>query len=174
MLNKTVCWDIGDGQTINIWQHRWAPYTWSNKPYTPKPNRPHKTTISEFIDAYIGTWDITELQAHFLSMDVQEILEIPLEYLNRPDLPLWKHHPRGIFTVSSTYHAFKDTTSEQPQSSSQQEQTHIFYIRFWQIKQNKRINGEQSQNPMEIARVSKDFLHLIDSAAEEYQHMKLI
>ncbi|GAA0163406.1 hypothetical protein LIER_39590 [Lithospermum erythrorhizon] len=57
-LNRMVDWSIGDEKTIHVWHHRWTSYTWSHMPYTAKPTTNQKYTLSELIDADIGTWDI--------------------------------------------------------------------------------------------------------------------
>ncbi|GAA0174165.1 hypothetical protein LIER_27610 [Lithospermum erythrorhizon] len=127
-------WSIGDRKTIRIWHHRWTSYTWSHTPYTTKPTINQDHTISELIDDVIRTWDIPKLQTQFLPIDMHKILKIPLTNLHRPDTPIWKHHPKGIFTVSSAYHAFCNSVQAYGQTSGQGTTTNKFFNKLWRLK----------------------------------------
>jgi hypothetical protein len=59
--------------------------------------------VADFIEATSATWDEEKLQQHFLPMDVEAILEIPLSHKRQEDFWSWHHDRRGVFTVRSAY-----------------------------------------------------------------------
>ncbi|GAA0159968.1 hypothetical protein LIER_16627 [Lithospermum erythrorhizon] len=54
-FSKGVEWDIGDGHSINIWQHRCVQHTWSKHPITPIQDSHRDLKVSDLIDAEIGS-----------------------------------------------------------------------------------------------------------------------
>jgi ribonuclease HI len=62
------------------------------------------TKVSQLIDPYSGLWDEPRLRELFLTVDVNRILQIPLNTQGFDDFIAWNHTKHGRFTVRSAYY----------------------------------------------------------------------
>jgi ribonuclease HI len=60
--------------------------------------------VSELINPVTGTWDIELLNSLFSVVDVQRILEIPLNNQGFDDFIAWHYNKNGRYSVRSGYH----------------------------------------------------------------------
>ena len=68
---------IGNGNSTYVWRQNWIPRTERLTPVAAISTSPPEL-VSELMDATSGWWDRTELARHFLPMDVEAILRIPI------------------------------------------------------------------------------------------------
>ncbi|GAA0158247.1 hypothetical protein LIER_43436 [Lithospermum erythrorhizon] len=139
IMKRAIRWKIGDLRTIRIWENNWLEHTWSRMPITPDLDDFPSATVSDLIDEDIGTWNILKVRSWFFNVDSEEILKMPLNNLNQADSIIWGPHPKGIFTVKTTYefiHTLSQEASLGPTTSNPQ---HTFYKRFWKIKISGKI-----------------------------------
>ncbi|GAA0179181.1 hypothetical protein LIER_42206 [Lithospermum erythrorhizon] len=94
----------------------------------------HKSSIYNLRNDRCRNWDIdiSKLHSKFLPIDIQEIIKIPLANLHRPDIPVWIHNPKRIFTVCSAYQAFSEHKIANSQTSEQGATTK-FYNKLWSL-----------------------------------------
>ena len=61
------------------------------------------TRVSELIDPLSIVWDIQALKMHFIPIDWELILNIPLTTRRQPDFWAWHYEKIGVFSVRSAY-----------------------------------------------------------------------
>ena len=76
---------IGDGLSTNIWKDRWIPRIPGGKPIF-KSEEVTVEKVSELINDDGKSWNIQKLNSNLSSMEVNEILKIPL---GRLDQDIW-------------------------------------------------------------------------------------
>lgn len=75
---------IGDGKITLIWQHNWLlKEALMRSIVCPTPNQPHQ--VSELIESSTASWKKEVVQATFLPIDANVILNIPLCTRQYPD-----------------------------------------------------------------------------------------
>jgi hypothetical protein len=74
--------------------------------------------VSELINPVTGTWDIELLNSLFSVVDVQRILEIPLNNQGFDDFIAWHYNKNGRYSVRSGYHIQWKHTLGQDKGSS--------------------------------------------------------
>lgn len=93
---------IGSGTDTRIWEDNWLPRDYKLKLIcTISPDPPQ--LVSELIDATTRTWNKQVLIEHFVSPDVDIIMNIPLSLRVQRDFWAWHYDRRGVFTVRSAY-----------------------------------------------------------------------
>jgi hypothetical protein len=60
--------------------------------------------VSDLISLITGTWDVELLENLFLPVDVQRILEIPLNNQGFDDFIAWYYNKNGKYSIRSGYH----------------------------------------------------------------------
>ncbi|CAN0915030.1 Putative ribonuclease H protein At1g65750 [Linum grandiflorum] len=103
LLVKGLCWQVGDGTSINAVIDKWLP---TNPPRSPQI-LPHLNLISFFrrVCDFIkhGSWDVTALRQIFVEDDIPFILSIPLPVSSVSDRLIWPYANSGAYTVHSGY-----------------------------------------------------------------------
>jgi hypothetical protein len=92
-------WRVGDGSTINVWADQWVPSSPNRQVMSPRGNC-LLSTVQEFINPVTGFWDGENLWP----IDVERILQIPLQNHGQPDFIAWHLNKSGCFSVKSAYH----------------------------------------------------------------------
>ncbi|XP_026451251.1 uncharacterized protein LOC113351494 [Papaver somniferum] len=99
-VRKYSCWEIANGEKINIWKDRWVPtleglvdsiFSSSNM-----------CTVNQLIDTETLTWKVHILEALFNHETVREILKIRIRCSGTDPLR-WLPDHNGLFTVKSAY-----------------------------------------------------------------------
>ncbi|KAK0595746.1 hypothetical protein LWI29_009655 [Acer saccharum] len=101
LLLKGLRWKVGDGRSINAFKDPWLPRPSTFKPITPDPNI--NLQVADLIDNEFPGWNINALNHHFLPIDREIILSIPVSYLGGPDSISWHFDKSGSYTVKSGY-----------------------------------------------------------------------
>ena len=88
---------IGNGEYTNIWLDNWLPRYHMLRPICHKSlNPPQKVT--DLIDHSTASWDVAKLDEHFLDMDKEIIMNIPLSSRVQ-DFWSWHYENRGVFML---------------------------------------------------------------------------
>lgn len=93
---------IGSGDNTNIWADNWLSRDFKLRPIYPRSDEP-PVLVSELINASTGTWDRFKLEEHFIAMDQEVIMNIPLSTRVQEDFWSWHYENTGVFTVRSAY-----------------------------------------------------------------------
>ena len=93
---------IGTGEDTDVWRMNWLPRDGLMRPVCCTSDTP-PTRVSELIDPLSIVWDIQALKMHFIPMDWELILNIPLTTRRQPDFWAWHYEKTGVFSVRSAY-----------------------------------------------------------------------
>ena len=85
-----------------MWRMNWLPRDGLMRPVCCTSDTP-PTRVSELIDPLSIVWDIQALKMHFIPMDWELILNIPLTTRRQPDFWAWHYEKTGVFSVRSAY-----------------------------------------------------------------------
>jgi hypothetical protein len=120
----------------NIYTDPWIPSSWNRMILSPQGNTVY-SKVSELISPVTGTWDSELLQELFSPVDVQRILEIPLNNHGFEDFIAWHYSKNGRYSVRLGYHlqwnhAFGDRVGQLalPGSSA----TNPVWKEMWRLK----------------------------------------
>jgi hypothetical protein len=89
-------WRVGSGDLVQIWKDPWIPSSPDRRIITPR-NGCILSRVSELVDPITGTWDIDLVQSNFHPIDVQRILQIPLNNNGFEDFISWHITKTGFF-----------------------------------------------------------------------------
>jgi hypothetical protein len=112
MLKLGLIRRIGDDLTTNIWTDNWIPRDHILKPICCVHNPDEVDTpllVSELICPVNRKWKKEVLEQHFLPMDVEAILQIPISFIRQSDFWSWHYDDKGMFSVRSAYKMILDT-----------------------------------------------------------------
>ncbi|KAF5180637.1 hypothetical protein FRX31_029777 [Thalictrum thalictroides] len=101
-----ICWDIGDGTKIRIWEEPWIPSLPSHIPSPAFSSQPHNQQISHVNQLLLpnsSTWNISLLNQMFDPFSVQHIMNTNIRGTNHNDRLKWLGNKNGVFTVKSMY-----------------------------------------------------------------------
>ena len=102
-FNRGCIRRVDSGSEINIWHDPWIPTSVSRKVITPRG----ATMLSkgeELINLHIGIWDEVLVRDIFSHVDVERILQIPLNTHMTEDFIAWNYTRSGTFSVKSAYY----------------------------------------------------------------------
>ena len=103
VIKKGAIWQIGDGQSVDIWADRWLPRKYSPRVLSPRPKALLGAKVCSLIDAEQRQWKTEVLENTLISFEVEIIRTIPLSHTNQPDVHIWPYNPKGEYTVKSGY-----------------------------------------------------------------------
>jgi hypothetical protein len=133
-LNKGGFWTLGNGDQINIWKDNWLPRQHGHKIWTPRGETSHQW-VKELIIPEIRCWNrqlVSELLVHF---EAEQISQIPITNLSRPDEYCWPKTRDGSYTVSSGYQAIMDWKDEANLSANGSNQNiSPIWKKLWNLK----------------------------------------
>ena len=101
LLSKGIRWRIGDGSKVRIYSDPWIP-----RPTSFKPCSPISLSCEDFVSSLIspsGDWNSEKVRQHFLPLDADLILSIPLGRSGQQDQVQWHYCQDGNYTVKSGY-----------------------------------------------------------------------
>ncbi|OVA05128.1 FAD linked oxidase [Macleaya cordata] len=154
LMTKHICWMVGDGSDIRIWEDPWIP-TLSDFKSSPPTNRPRH--ISRVCDLFVpgsNTWNISLLQTLFTNYEVQAILHIIIPIIPEKDKTLWLKTKNGDFTTKSFYKTVKDALASSLSSALHSSFT---WKTLWSIPncapKVKMLYGDFSQNDVVFQRI---------------------
>ncbi|XP_016694234.1 uncharacterized protein [Gossypium hirsutum] len=131
LLTQGLCWRVGKGNNISIWNDRWIPgiepsiwqYSHQNG---------ELENVSDLIDGIHKMWKV-EVVTHTFQLDIaQRILQIPLATIDSEDLLVWKGEPSGEFSVRSAYKLLQDANLDP--NNLVQTDFKDFYRKLWQLQ----------------------------------------
>jgi ribonuclease HI len=102
-FKRGYLWRVGDGERINIWLDPWIPSSPDRRVISVRGNTV-LNKVSDLISPVTGQWDLGLLESLFCSVDVNRILQIPLNNRGFEDFIAWGFSSNGKYTVRSGYH----------------------------------------------------------------------
>ncbi|KAK6132895.1 hypothetical protein DH2020_033375 [Rehmannia glutinosa] len=100
ILKKGLCWRVGDGKSIKIFQDCWLP-SWKEKLPSTFNSGSSLVRVSELI--LNGSWNEHLIHNSFLPVVAQEIISLPLPLNQANDSRFWRFNCKGVYTVKDGY-----------------------------------------------------------------------
>ena len=88
VLDRGLCWSIGNGQSVRIWGDRWLPTQKSFKVTSPRPHVFEGNMVDSLLDREVGGWD--KNLVCILPYKAETILSIPLRCSSLGMDPKWE------------------------------------------------------------------------------------
>ena len=89
---------MGDGKIVGVYSHKWL-----SRPPIPLNERAQDMKVCELLDVESRQWDRGKIETLFAPRTRQEILAVPLDHLNSPDLLIWIENAAVKFAVKIAY-----------------------------------------------------------------------
>ena len=115
IIQRGSRWRVGNGEKINIWQHRWLPI--KHPPYQPIcPIEDFENSlVSSLIDPITRQWQTELVDGLFGEEDAEIIKRILLSQVAAEDVLFWPFTSSGTYSYKSSYRFLKEE-AEQPVS----------------------------------------------------------
>ena len=112
VIKRGSRWRIGNGEKVNIWQHRWLPR--KHPPYLPTcPIEDYKhSTMSCLIDPSTRQWHTDMVDGLFVEDDAKLIKKIPLSKKVTEDVLYWPFLRNGVYNSKSGYRFLKEEADQ--------------------------------------------------------------
>lgn len=101
LLSKGLCYQIGDGRSVRIWEDNWLPLQRGMKPLPNLSSSDTYTWVSELINPHTFTQDCGILRDAFLPSDMEVILSIHLHMASSQDTIVWHWTENGRYSIRS-------------------------------------------------------------------------
>ncbi|KAH1032176.1 hypothetical protein J1N35_044350, partial [Gossypium stocksii] len=102
LLKKGLCWRIGIGDRISVWNDLWISSDEADKLQNQNKNENIKL-VSDLIEGVNRTWK-TNIIVNTFNVDIaREIIQIPLAKIVHDDFQVWRGEPSSDFSVRSAY-----------------------------------------------------------------------
>ncbi|KAH1055992.1 hypothetical protein J1N35_034057 [Gossypium stocksii] len=109
LLQDGLCWRVGNGKEISIWNDCWIPRIdiISRQGNT---NNEELKLVSDLIDSSSKKWKTNLVHNTFQNRIAERILQTPLTETDHADSQVWKGEQSGEFSVRSAYKLLQDST----------------------------------------------------------------
>ena len=113
IIQRGSRWRVGNGEKINIWQHRWLPIKHPpHQSICPIKDFEH-SLVSSLIDPFTRQWQTELVDGLFVEEDAEIIKRISLSQVATEDALFWPFTSNGIYSYKSGYRFLKEE-AEQP------------------------------------------------------------
>lgn len=133
VISKGSCWRIGDGGSINIWEDNWVPTYKGLKVMTTKGPNHFVNRVKDLINSQESLWNKVILEDQFISIDIDQISQIPLINTTNPDSLMWMHDPTGIYSVKSGYNTLRTWQTQQINNTSTSSDETLIWKKIWSL-----------------------------------------
>ncbi|KAA3468407.1 Ribonuclease H-like superfamily protein [Gossypium australe] len=137
LLDKGMCWRVGKGDKISIWNDLWISGNEADR-VPNQVNNEYIKLVSDLIDANNRRWKLELIRNTFARDTAEKILQIPLAELAHEDLQVWRGELTGEFSVRSAYKLLQES-SQDPNDINLQTSTKNFYRKLWNLEIPKKI-----------------------------------
>ena len=103
VLQRGMCYQVGNGKSIRIWESPWLPHTVNFRPLVQASTKCNLRWVSKLIKSDDRSWNEELVQQTFCERDVEAILEMSLSQTDGMDKLIWKFSKSGEFTVHPAY-----------------------------------------------------------------------
>ncbi|XP_062014320.1 uncharacterized protein LOC133730820 [Rosa rugosa] len=157
LLRKGTYWQVGKGDTVNVWSDAWIPGVPNCKPQEGNSAAGNITLVNELM-CQTGVWNVPLIRDIFPLAEAAAILSIPLSSREVNDRVTWKLEKHGKFTVKTAYRfSFSMSSSRKPFDLS-------VGVKFW--KKLWQVNIPSSAK-VHIWRVCHDILPSLERLASK-------
>ena len=134
VIVKGAVWRVGNGQSINIWDHRWLMEEHHRKIISPSPIILRHCTVDQLIIKPQMQWDTSLIDNLFCSYDADSIKQIPLSNHYHADKLIWPSNTNGEYTVRSGYRFLVEDAEKSLPGSSMPNPLQDLWKSIWFLK----------------------------------------
>lgn len=98
-LLKHALWLVGDGNTVDVWNHNWI----GSGPLLGGSQPRGKLLVRNLMKTNERAWDFGKVKHYIPPHRVREVMCTPISWTNQEDQLIWPHNKQGTFTVNSGY-----------------------------------------------------------------------
>ncbi|KAH1096966.1 hypothetical protein J1N35_013887 [Gossypium stocksii] len=128
LLQDGLCWRVGNGKDVSIWNDCWVPEINVIKRQD-RTNGEELELVSNLIDSLCKKWKSELVINTFLGETTQKILKIPLAKTDQADSQVWKGEQSGEYFVHNAYKLLQESTMD-PSSKLLQADSKKFYMKL--------------------------------------------
>ena len=132
VIHNGAVWRVGNGQLIDIWNHRWLSKTTPRQIVSPRPTANLKK-VSDLILPNSKQWNLDLIDGVFLPWEAEVIKGIYVLEDNSDDSLIWPLTPSGAYSVKSAYQMLSSATIKLTASSSSFEGFKGVWKGIWRI-----------------------------------------
>lgn len=133
LLKEGLCWRMGNGQSIKIWEDKWIPNPVSCAIQLPVHVLPPNALVSSLIDAETNWWNFLLLHNIFSLAEASQIASMVVSPQGNPDKLVWIDHSNGLFSAKSAYHMAKEKVMRSGGECSTVSSTKLVWKKVWQM-----------------------------------------
>ncbi|MBA0672530.1 hypothetical protein Goklo_023939, partial [Gossypium klotzschianum] len=149
LLQQGLCWRVGRGDKISIWEDSWIPGI-DRAERQSSSHIGEIQLVSDLIDNSNRKWREDLIFNTFQVETAQKILQMPLAETEHEDIQVWKGELSGEFFVRSAYKLLQEATLN-PTDYLLQTESKNFYRKLWGLQLLPKIT-------MTIWRISWDYI----------------
>ena len=138
VIGKGARWRVGDGSSINIWNHRWLDFTGGGKIVSPKLN-PSLSTVNDLFIPGTKAWNKELIEQNFLPWEAERIQSIPVSHFPMDDMLIWPLTTDGNYSIKSAYQLLSSESRAALPSSSEAEGCKHFWNRIWKLQVPNKV-----------------------------------
>ncbi|MDV3166792.1 MAG: hypothetical protein Q8807_04125, partial ['Waltheria sp.' little leaf phytoplasma] len=134
--DKEAFWNIGSGETIDIWRDKWLRTAPLFRATHVSLRSPRCQLVSSLIDPGTKQWKIDELWRLFTPEDVDRIVHTPISARGGPDKLIWHHASNGDYWVKSGYKVARAMVGREEMGGNEREP---WWSLVWKAKISPKI-----------------------------------
>ncbi|XP_052488006.1 uncharacterized protein LOC105773801 [Gossypium raimondii] len=131
-----LCWRVGVGDHISIWNDHWVPGVTEDRFQNNNSGESIKV-VADLINEESRTWNRDLIISTFNTDITRKILQLPLSKTIHEDIQVWRGEATGIFSVRSTYKLLQESTID-PNDYLQADSKN-FYRKLWNLHMPSKI-----------------------------------
>ena len=138
VIEKGAIWRVGNGQSIDVWQHRWLPDLNHSKIISPKAN----SSVHRVCDLFLPDtriWDSGRLASCFLLWEADMVRRIQVCEDGVEDTLIWPLTNDGDYSVRSAYRMLVSNEALLMPSSSSSDSNSLVWQKIWKIQTPNKI-----------------------------------
>ncbi|MCI01564.1 ribonuclease H protein [Trifolium medium] len=85
VIRKGVCWRVGNGHTIRVWEDRWLPFQNTSQLLTPKPEATNIHMVRDLMLEGTKQWNQPLIENLFYSFEANQIQKLPIPSMEEED-----------------------------------------------------------------------------------------
>ena len=133
VIDKRAIWQVGDGQKIEVWKHRWLPDPAYSQIVSPRAGS-SVVQVCDLFHANTRIWDLGRLESCLLPWEADMVRQIHVSDAWTEDILIWPLNMDGEYSVRSAYCMLVEADGQALPSSSSSNNYQTFWKKIWKIK----------------------------------------
>ncbi|KAA3465295.1 reverse transcriptase [Gossypium australe] len=138
LLQKGLCWQIGRGNKVSIWNNCWIQGIELLERHN-SSDKMQLELVSDLIDNANRKWRAELISNTFHPNVARIILQIPLSESDHEDFQVWRGEPTGEYSVRSAYKLLQNANLD-PSNYLLQTEIKEFFGKLWNLQLPSKIS----------------------------------